>query len=140
MVCCHYYIMIDPNAALLTISTILTALFTYLIARKKNSTSETISTSKLQANIQIQALDIVRGVMDSQRVEFSKELEAIREDTINLKKEIVDNKHRIALLENQLVASDSVIDSLKSQIHALQSTISLYQEEILRLKHIASQK
>jgi len=132
--------MIDPNAALLTISTILTALFTYLIARKKNSTSETISTSKLQANIQIQALDIVRGVMDSQRVEFSKELEAIREDTINLKKEIVDNKHRIALLENQLVASDSVIDSLKSQIHALQSTISLYQEEILRLKHIASQK
>ena len=52
---------------------ILTAIFAYLIAWKRNIISEKMDKAKLDADIQSQALTIVKSVMNDMREELRRE-------------------------------------------------------------------
>ena len=106
---------------------ILTAIFAYLIAWKRNIISEKMDKAKLDADIQSQALTIVKSVMNDMREELRREIEVLRKEKDALKIQIESSEIQIKDLRTQLEASDEIIFALKSQISILQSTIKLYE-------------
>lgn len=126
--------MLDVNVLITILPPILTAVFAYLIARKRNTVSERINRAKIDADVQTQALQIVRGVMNDMREEFKREIEALRSENTTLKKEIEENTNRLVVLQKQLVASDGLVETMRSEISALKKTLALYEAEIDRLR------
>ena len=126
--------MLDANVLITILPPVLTAVFAYLIARKRNAVAERVSRAKVDADVQTQALQIVRGVMTDMRDEFKREIDTLREENKALKFEIEDNKSRLMGLQKQLLASDELVDTLRSEISALKKTISVYELEIERLR------
>lgn len=126
--------MLDVNILITVLPPVLSAVFAYLIARKKNVISERISRAKVDADVQTQALNIVRGVMTDMRDEFKRELEEVRKENGALKKEIEDNKESLVNLQKQLDSRDALIDTLQNEISALKKTLGLYEAEIDRLR------
>lgn len=126
--------MLDANVLLTILPPVLTAVFAYLIARKRNIISEKINRAKVEADVQTQALTIVRGVMNDMRDEFRREIEELKLDNQNLKREIDANRTRLQILQEQLTASDELVETLRSEISTLRKTVALYEAEIDRLK------
>jgi uncharacterized coiled-coil DUF342 family protein len=124
----------DINAIILIIPPIITAIFAYLIARKKNIISERIGKAKIDSEIQTQALSIVDKVMGEMRVELRREINELRKENESLKKSIVDSQTRIESLESQLDESDHLVSILRSEISALKAALAMYKEENTRLK------
>lgn len=128
--------MLDANVLIPIVPPILSAGFVYLVARKKSIIAERMNKAKIEAEIQTQALTIVRGAMNDMRDEFRREIEFLKKENGLLKEEIIENKTRIETLQHQLTISDGLISTLKSEISTLQSAIRLYQDENARLKQI----
>lgn len=126
--------MMDINAILLIIPPILTAVFAYLIARKKNIITERISKAKIDSEIQTQALSIVEKVMGEMRAELRREIDELRKENEELKKAINDSQSKIESLQNQLEASNQLVAILRSEIGTLQAALTMYKEENTRLK------
>lgn len=126
--------MIDLGAILLILPPVLTAVFAYLVARKKNAIGERINKAKIDAEIQVEALNIVKGVMTDMREELRREIDELRKENEYLKDEVRINKNKINALESQLAASDELVSTLKSEIATLQSAIALYKAENERLR------
>ena len=126
--------MLDTNAIILIIPPIITAAFAYLIARKKNLITERISKAKIDSEINIQALNIVEKVTGDMRLELRREIEELRKENENLRASMRDSQHRIESLESQLEASDKLVSTLRSEIISLQTALSIYKEENIRLK------
>lgn len=126
--------MLDTNAIILIIPPIITAAFAYLIARKKNLITERISKAKIDSEINIQALTIVEKVTGDMRLELRREIEELRKENENLRASMRDSQHRIESLESQLEASDKLVSTLRSEIISLQTALSIYKEENIRLK------
>jgi uncharacterized coiled-coil DUF342 family protein len=126
--------MMDINAIILIIPPIITAIFAYLIARKKNIISERIGKAKIDSEIQTQALSIVDKVMGEMRIELRREIDELRKENESLKKTIVDSQTRIESLESQLDESDHLVSILRSEISALKAALAMYKEENTRLK------
>lgn len=124
----------DINAIILIIPPIITAIFAYLIARKKNIISERIGKAKIDSEIQTQALSIVDKVMGEMRIELRREIDELRKENESLKKTIVDSQTRIESLESQLDESDHLVSILRSEISALKAALAMYKEENTRLK------
>ena len=124
----------DISIFITIIPPILTAVFAYLVARKRNIVSERLNKAKIDADIQSQALTIVKGVMNDMRDELRREIDMLRKENEVLKLSVKDNQDKIATLSNQLDASDQLIAVLKSEIITLQSTIKVYEEELTRLR------
>ena len=127
--------MIDVNAIILIVPPILTAGMAYLVARKKNVVNERVGKAKIDAEIQSQALTIVRGVMTDMRDEFRRELEDLKKENISLRKDLNNQTLQITSLQTQLSASGELINSLKHEITTLQITGELYRKENERLKN-----
>jgi len=117
----------DMGIIITIIPPILTAIFAYLIAWKRNIISEKMDKAKLDADIQSQALTIVKSVMNDMREELRREIEVLRKEKDALKIQIESSEIQIKDLRTQLEASDEIIIALKSQISILQSTIKLYE-------------
>ena len=117
----------DMGVIITIIPPILTAIFAYLIAWKRNIISEKMDKAKLDADIQSQALTIVKSVMNDMREELRREIEVLRKEKDALKIQIESSEIQIKDLRTQLEASDEIIFALKSQISILQSTIKLYE-------------
>jgi chromosome segregation ATPase len=126
--------MFDLSIIVTIVPPVVTAIFAYLVARKKNIVSERISRAKVDADIQSQALNLVRGVMNDMREDFHREITSLKEENEKLKEEMEDNKSRVQNLEKQLVASDELIETLRSEISTLKKTLTFYEEEIARLR------
>jgi peptidoglycan hydrolase CwlO-like protein len=126
--------MIDINAIITITPPILTAIFAYLLARKKNALNVKMNKAKIDAEIQGQALSLVRSVMNDMRDEFRKEIKRLTEENNNLKAKIEDTERNIITLNRQIKTSDDLIATLKSEISTLKSTIKIYEDEIARLK------
>jgi len=126
--------MMDINAIILIIPPIITAIFAYLIARKKNIISERIGKAKIDSEIQTQALSIVDKVMGEMRIELRREIDELRKENESLKKSIVDSQTRIESLESQLDESDQLVSILRSEISTLKVALAMYKEENTRLK------
>jgi chromosome segregation ATPase len=126
--------MFDVSVIVTVVPPILTAAFAYIIARKRNLVSERINKAKISADIQTQALNIVRGVMVDMRDEFRREIDELRTENKRLKEEISNNSMSLKHLQEQLTASDILIDTLRSEISTLQKTVKLYEAENERLK------
>ena len=124
----------DISIFITIIPPILTAVFAYLVARKRNIVSERLNKAKIDADIQSQALTIVKGVMNDMRDELRREIDMLRKENEVLKLSVKDNQDKIATLSNQLDASDQLIAVLNSEIITLQSTIKVYEEELTRLR------
>jgi uncharacterized coiled-coil DUF342 family protein len=124
----------DINAIILIIPPIITAIFAYLIARKKNIISERIGKAKIDSEIQTQALSIVDKVMGEMRIELRREIDELRKENESLKKSIVDSQTRIESLESQLDESDQLVSILRSEISTLKVALAMYKEENTRLK------
>lgn len=127
--------MIDYNSIILIVPPIITAAFAYMVARKKNIISERLNKAKIDADIQNQALTIVRGVMNDMRDELRKEIDVLRKENEHLKEEVHSNRRRVELLESQLEASAKLVETLKAEILTLQTTLSVYKDENERLKN-----
>ena len=126
--------MIDASIIITIVPPIVTGVFAYLIARKKNTLSEKIGKAKIDAEIQNQALTIVRGVMNDMRDEFKREIENLKQDNDRLRKQVLDTESNIRKLYDQLRASDELVETLQKEIAALRNTIKIYEEEIVRLR------
>jgi CII-binding regulator of phage lambda lysogenization HflD len=126
--------MLDVNVLITILPPILAAVFAYLIARKRNAASERVNRAKIEADVQTQALQIVRGVMNDMRDEFKREIDALRNENRTLKVEIEENKNRLMVLQKQLVASDELVETMRSEISALKKTLAVYEAEIERLR------
>ena len=126
--------MLDVNVILTILPPVLSAVFAYLIARKRNTISERVNRAKVDADVQIQALQIVRGVMTDMRDEFKQEIENLRNENKTLKQEIEENTSRLTLLQKQLLASDELVETLRSEISTLKKTLALYEVENERLR------
>lgn len=126
--------MLDVNVLITILPPILAAVFAYLIARKRNAASERVNRAKIEADVQTQALQIVRGVMNDMRDEFKREIDALRNENKSLKYEIEENKSRLMVLQKQLVASDELVETMRSEISALKKTLAVYEAEIERLR------
>lgn len=126
--------MMDINAILLIIPPILTAVFAYLIARKKNIITERISKAKIDSEIQTQALTIVEKVMGEMRAELRREIDELRRENEELKKAISESESKLESLQHQLEASNQLVSILRSEIGTLQAALAMYKEENTRLK------
>lgn len=126
--------MMDINAILLIIPPILTAVFAYLIARKKNIITERISKAKIDSEIQTQALTIVEKVMGEMRAELRREIDELRRENEELKKAISESESKLESLQHQLEASNQLVSILRSEIRTLQAALAMYKEENTRLK------
>ncbi len=126
--------MLDVNVLITILPPILTAVFAYLIARKRNIVSERVNRAKIDADVQTQALQIVRGVMTDMREEFKREIDVLRAENKALKEEVENNKDRLTTLQKQLVASDELVETMRSEISALKKTLIVYEAEIERLR------
>ena len=119
--------MIDASIIITIVPPIVTGVFAYLIARKKNTLSEKIGKAKIDAEIQNQALTIVRGVMNDMRDEFKREIENLKQDNDRLRKQVLDTESNIRKLYDQLRASDELVETLQKEIAALRNTIKIYE-------------
>jgi chromosome segregation ATPase len=126
--------MFDLSIIVTIVPPIVTAAFAYLVARKKNIVSERITRAKVDADVQTQALNLVRGVMNDMRQDFHREITSLKEDNQKLRQEIEENSSSLQILQKQLVASDELIETLRSEISTLKKTLTFYEEEIARLR------
>lgn len=126
--------MFDLSIIVTIVPPVVTAVFAYLVARKKNLVMERINRAKVDADVQTQALNLVRGVMNDMRDDFHREIMSLKVENEKLKAEIEDNKSRVQSLEKQLIASDELIETLRSEISTLKKTLTFYEEEIARLR------
>lgn len=126
--------MLDLNILVTIVPPVVTAAFAYLVARKKNLVTEKINRSKVDADVQTQALNLVRGVMNDMRDDFHREIKSLKEENQKLKQEIEENSSRLETLQNQLTASDELIETLRSEISTLKKTLTFYEAEIERLR------
>ena len=113
---------------LAAVPSIISAAFAYLIARKRNIVSERVNKSKIDADAQVQALNIVRAVMDDMRKELKSEIEDVKNENQQL-------RVKLDSLQSQLEASDELISTLRNEIASLHATIKLYEQEIHRLQN-----
>jgi len=125
----------DASILITIVPPILTATFAYLIAKKRNIISGKISQAKIEADIQTQALTIVKGVMNDMRDEFKREIDGLRKEKDELKIKVDETTAQLNALRSQLDASDEIISTLKSEINTLRSTVKIYEEEITRLRN-----
>lgn len=126
--------MLDINVIVTVLPPILTAVLVYLVARKRNIITERMGHAKVDADIQAQALSIVRGVMNDMRDDFQKEISSLKNENAKLKEEVEGNSLRLQILQKQLIASDELVATLRSEISTLKKTLSIYEEEITRLR------
>lgn len=126
--------MLDTSVIITVIPPIISAIFAYLLARKRNDISERINKAKIDAEIQNQALMIVKGMMNDMRDEFKREISTLREENDSLKEKIESTERDVKRLHEQLRASDELVATLKGEIASLRTTIRIYEEEIARLK------
>ena len=126
--------MFDFSIIITIVPPLITAGFAYLIARKKNVVTERINRAKVDADVQTQALGIVREVMNDMREDFHREILSLKEDNKKLKQEIEENNIHLQTLQTQLIASDELIETLRSEISTLKKTLTFYEEEIARLR------
>lgn len=128
--------MPDTSAIILIIPPIITAIFAYLVARKKNFVNERLGRAKVDAEIQMQALSIVRNVMVEMREELKREIDTLKKENDIFRTEIHENKIKIDSLQLQLTVSNELTTTLRSEIGTLRSALRLYEEENARLKKI----
>lgn len=126
--------MIDSNIIVTIVPPVITAIFAYLIARKKNIISEKMNKAKVDAEIHNQAFTIVRGVMNDMRDELRREISELRKENDKLKEKVEENHQKIESLTEQCMASDKLIETLRAEIAVLRATIKAYEDEIARLK------
>jgi peptidoglycan hydrolase CwlO-like protein len=126
--------MLDSAALATIVPPMVTAYFAYLVARKKNALSERQGKAKLDADIQTQALHIVKGVMVDMKEEFRREIDSLRDENKILREDVEEARQQLTAVQSQLQVSDELIASLKSEIATLRVTIKLYEEEISRLR------
>lgn len=128
--------MLDVNVIITIVPPILTAVFAYLIAKKRTAVAERINNAKSNADVQSQALEIVRGAMSDMRTEFRREIDALQAENRLLRSEVEENKARLKTLQSQLHASDELVETLRSEISTLKKTVEFYEKEIARLRGI----
>ena len=105
-----------------------TGAIAFIVGKRKNASSERITKAKAEAYVQIKALDIVRGIIQDLKDEFLRELKVLKAENEEL-------KHSIKELEQQLVASSQLTETLRGEINSLRNTLKTYQEENERLKN-----
>lgn len=96
--------------------------FTYLIAVHRSNSRR----ASMMAEIQNNALKTVQLIEERIRADLRKELDVLKLENINLHKEVAE-------LRSKLTLSDDLIRTLKDEIIALKSTISLYRDEMAKI-------
>jgi len=128
--------MIEYTPILKTgIPAIITGVAAYLIAVKKTNSSEKKQKAKSDAEVQLQALNIVKGVIDTMKAEFLREIEGLNARIDELISENVKLKKSMADLDAQLVTSGKLSATLQEEITSLQRSLMAYKEENDKLKN-----
>lgn len=126
--------MFDLNIIVTIVPPVVTAVFAYLVARKKNIVTERINRAKVDSDVQAQALNLVRGVMNDMREDFHREMTEMKDENQKLRVQIDENKSHIQSLQRQISVNDELTETLRSEISTLKKTLSVYEEEITRLR------
>jgi chromosome segregation ATPase len=109
------------------IYSIIPSILAWFVAQKRAK----IAYTKVITEVQIKALDVVSKSEQTMREEIRKEIEII-------KKENTDLRAEISSLRIQLSEKSTLIETMKGEILALQSTISTYEKQIGMLKDVES--
>ena len=118
-----------------TIPTLITGTVAYMLGRRKNIMAEKIAKSKVEAEIQGKALDIVKGVIQDMKTEFLREIQSLKQEIEKLTSENEKLKISMEDLETQLIASDKLSSTLRDEIASLQRSLTAYKEENDKLKN-----
>lgn len=124
----------DYTIIITTIPPILTAVFAYLIARKRNDISERINKAKIDSEIHNSALSIVQDIWKDHKLELKREIEDLRVDNDTIRKKMAAAEEEIVKLRGLLKSNDDLINTLTKEISSLKNTIQEYEREISRLK------
>lgn len=127
--------MLELSVIITIVPPIVTGVFAYMVARKKNIVAERINRARVDADVQTQALTIVRQVMNDMREDFQREMSVLKEENQNLKRQIDENKTHLESMQAQMEASDILIETLKSELSTLKKTLTIYEKEIERLRN-----
>jgi len=128
--------MIEYTPILKTgIPAVIAAIAAYLIAVKKTNSSEKKQKAKSNAEVQLQALDIVKNVIETMKTEFLREIEGLNVRIDELISENVKLKKSMADLDAQLVTSGKLSATLQEEITSLQRSLMAYKEENDKLKN-----
>jgi hypothetical protein len=104
------------NALIVIAPPVVTAIFAYLIARRRNIAAEQTARSKADAHVQMQALSIVRKVMDDMRDDFHAQIKALRLENQKAQLEMEENKFQMEIMKKQLKANAELISTLNNEI------------------------
>ena len=110
------------------IPTAITGVVAFIIGKRQNASTERVTKARAEADVQIKALDIVKGIIQDLKDEFLRELKVLKSENEELKNSIKE-------LEAQLVASSQLTETLRGEINSLRNTLKTYQEENERLKN-----
>jgi predicted nuclease with TOPRIM domain len=97
--------------------------FTYLIAIHRHNSKK----ASMLAEIQDNAIKTVQLIEERIRADLRKELDQFKEENKRLHQEVAE-------LRGKLTISSDLITTLKDEIVALRSTLSLYKDEMARSK------
>lgn len=121
--------MIDATI-LTVIPPIIAAVFTYIISNKRSR----LLHAKLLADMQTKAIEQVQLSEEKMRSEIWQELKNVREENDELRKEMQSQRLQIIDLRQQLEISSEMRLKLIEQIHALESQLATYKNQINELE------
>lgn len=121
--------MID-GAIVSVIPPLIAAIVTYIVAGKRAR----VQYAKITADIQSQAIEQVRLAEEKMRAEIWTELNKVREENAELKKEMKNQWDEILELRQQLDAATQLRVTLTQQVHSLESLVETYKTRIVELE------
>lgn len=119
-----------------SIPSVITGTVAYMLGRRKNIMAEKIAKSKVEAEIQGKALDIVKGVIQDMKTEFLREIQSLKQEIEKLTAENEKLKISMEDLDNQLIASGKLSVTLQDEITSLRRSLTAYKEENDKLKNL----
>ena len=117
--------MID-GAILAVIPPVLATVLTWIVANKRAHIKQT----QVVTNAQVLAIEQIRIAEEKMRQEVWKELEKVRDENSNLKREIIDAKRLIEEAKNKLDISENLTHSLTNQLDASSKLVAAYKLQL----------
>jgi len=121
--------MID-GTILSIIPPLVAAVLTYIVSSKKARAEN----ARVLADVQSQAIEQVRLAEEKMRSEIWEELDKVRQENADLRKELRQQASELSEVRKQLDSASQLRISLTEQVHTLESLVDTYKNRIVELE------